>query len=84
MQVLLMVPRVDSQLGYQKSLKAKFMFFCQSDITKTKKSKQTAGMLVTESPDWDAPKRQFSIQTNNKLKQTEISVRSTIEIGPYF
>ena len=48
------------------------------------KTKNPAGMLVTESPDWDAPKPQFSMKTNKKNKKMEIRVRSTIESCPYF
>ena len=38
--------------------------FLKSDINNNKKP--PAGMLVTESPDWDAPKPQFPIQTNTQ------------------
>ena len=34
------------------------------------KCKKTAGVLVTESPDWDAAKNPVSIKTNNQLEKS--------------
>ena len=34
------------------------------------RKKSPARMLATESPDWDAPKPQFSIKTNNKSEKS--------------
>ena len=35
-----------------------------------KNKEHQAGMLVTESPDWDAPKPSFSIKTNKQLEKS--------------
>ena len=47
-----------------KSLKNQQTTCCFAKVTFGKK--ETAGMLVTESADWDAPKPTFSMKTNNK------------------
>ena len=71
MQVSLIIPRVDDKTKvilmkmHSRNIKNKYS---PQEIHNNKQ--KTAGMLVTESPDWDAPKPLFSIKTN---KQSEKS-----------
>ena len=59
------------------------MFFSKSDIYKKQKN-PPAGMLATEVRSGDAPKPYFSMETDEQIKNPEISPRSTIEICLYF